>query len=377
MKPNVLIVAAPFGFGPAARSLNLAEGLKDVAQLFFFSDGDAYRFIEKHKPEASSCVKGIFAQTFPSPESLTRYDLFICVNQAPAFEHLSKLGRANQTVFLDSLLRWRTEVAGATPKGGLAYLAEDYPGAAQYLDKSAAQRVELIAPLVWPSRYNSPVRRGGITLHLGGATSPLAPWEVLAGAIESAARRVAELAREHGSAVTIIGSAHLKRLPPLGDDVTVLGDVSPELSATLIGNSVLLATTPGIGAVNEALARDTPIVLLPPMNSTQLAHYEVLSDCGIAGVLQPDIARRMIQTAKKLPWDQQTRLCLRLWSERAMSASSVAHVFGQMLGDAEIGACTQYMTAQRDLVANLCQRNGIDVVRDLLAQSPQAGPRAT
>ena len=141
LKPNVLIVAAPFGFGPAARSLIVGEGIKDIADLSFFSDGDAYRFIEKYKPATSSCVKGIFAQTFPSPESLEQFDLFICVNQAPAFEHLGKIGRADRSVFLDSLLRWRTEVAGTAPKGGRAYLAEDYPGAAQYLDKSASQRV--------------------------------------------------------------------------------------------------------------------------------------------------------------------------------------------------------------------------------------------
>ena len=368
MKPNVLIVAAPFGFGPAARSLIVAEGVKEIANVAFFSDGDAHRFIEKYKPEAALCLKGIFAQTFPTPESLKRFDLFICINQAPAFEHLSKLGREDQTVFLDSILRWRTEVAGMRPKGGLAYLAEDYPGAAQYLDKSASQRVELIAPLVWPDRDSSDAGRQGITLHLGGATSPLAPWEMIARPIEILATQAAELARRYDLSLTIIGSAHLKRLPQLGDGVTVLGDVSPELSAKLIGNSVLLATTPGTGAVNEAMARDTPIVLLPPMNSTQLLHYAVLTHHGVAGVLQPDLVRRMNQVAKTVPWAQQTGFCLKLWSEQtAMLLTRMPQAFGDLLNGEDLDVRNRAVSAQRGIVAALSQRSGIEILKDLFA----------
>jgi len=369
LKPNVLIVAAPFGFGPAARSLNLAEGIKDVAELTFFSDGDAYRFIEKYKPAASSCAKGIFAQAFVAPEALKLFDLFICVNQAPAFGHLGKIGRADRSVFLDSILRWRTEVAGASVKGGLAYLAEDYPGASQHLDKSAARHVELIAPLIWPRLSGSPSpTRSGIALHLGGATSPLAPWEMMARPIETLATQAAELARRHGSSLTIIGSAHLKRLQPLGDGVTVLGDVSPELSATLIANSVVLATTPGTGAVNEAMARDTPIILLPPMNSTQLLHYEVLTHHGLAGVLERDLARRMSEVGKTVSWGQQTQFCLKLWSEQTTRLFTLMpQMFGDLLNEKTLEARNRALSAQRRVLAGLSQRSAIEIIRELLA----------
>jgi hypothetical protein len=368
LKPNVLIVAAPFGFGPAARSLIVAEGIKDIVDVSFFSDGDAYRFIEKYRPAASSCVKGIFAQMFPTSEALKQFDFFICVNQAPAFEHLGKVGRADRSVFLDSILRWRAEVAGASLKGGLAYLAEDYPGAVQHLDKSAARRVELIAPLVWPGRDGSPsATRRGIALHLGGATSPLAPWEVMARPLETLATQAAELARRHGSSLTIIGSAHLKRLQPLGDGVTILGDVSPESSASLIANSILLATTPGTGAVNEAMARDTPIILLPPMNSTQLLHYEVLTHHGLAGVLEPDLARRMSQVAKTVPWGQQTQFCLKLWSEQtARLLTPMPQMFGDLLSKETLEARNRVLSAQRRIIAGLSRRSAIEIIRELL-----------
>jgi hypothetical protein len=369
VKPNVLIVAAPFGFGPAARSLIVAEGIKDVARLSFFSDGDAYRFIDKHKPATSSCVKGIFAQTFPAPESLEQFDLFICVNQAPAFQHLGRIGWADRSVFLDSLLRWRAEIAGTAPKGGRAYLAEDYPGASQYLDKSASQRVELTAPLVWPRGDDTqPANRRGITLHVGGATSPLSPWEMMAQAIETLATQAAELARRRDSPLTIIGSAHLKRLPPLGNSVDVLGDVSPETAANLIGNSALLVTTPGIGAVNEAMAWETPIVLLPPMNSTQLAHYQVLTHHGIVGVLEPDLAHRVSLVAKSVPWDQQTRFCLKLWSEQTSRLLTLMpHVFGDLLNQKTFEGRDRALSAQRRIVAGLSQRSAIEIIRELLA----------
>jgi hypothetical protein len=369
LKPNVLIVAAPFGFGPAARSLILAEGIKDVADLSFFSDGDAYRFIETYKPAMSSCAKGIFAQAFPSLKSLDRFDLFICINQAPAFEHLGKLGHADRSVFLDSLLRWRTEVAGTAPTGGRAYLAEDYPGAARYLDKSASRRVELIAPLVWPGRDgSSQATRRGITLHLGGVTSPLAPWEMMAPAIENLATEAAEPARRHDSLLTIIGSAHLKRLSALGDRATVLGDVSPESSANLIGRSALLATIPGIGAVNEAMARETPIILLPPMNSTQLAHYEVFTQHGLAGVLEPDLAHRMSKVAKSIRWTEQTQFCLKLWSEQtARLLTRMPRLFGDLLNEDGLDARDRVLSAQRRILAGLSQRDAVKIIRELLA----------
>jgi hypothetical protein len=368
LKRNVLIVAAPFGFGPAARSLIVAEGLKDVADVSFFSDGDAHRFIEKYKPATSSCASGIFAQTFQNPGALQQFDLFICVNQAPAFEHLGKLGRADRTVFLDSILRWRTEVAGTLVTGGLAYLAEDYPGAEPHLDRGAAQRVELTAPLVWPSERTPSGERRGITLHLGGATSPLAPWEAMARPIEMLAKHAADLARRHDTSLTVIGSAHLKRLPPLGDGVTVLGDVSPERAASLIGNSVLLVSTPGVGAVNEAIARATPIALLSPMSSTQLLHYNVLTQHGVSGVLEPDLVRRMSEITRTLSWTQQTQFCLKLWSEQtARLLMQMPRVLGDLLNNETLEVRNRALSAQRSILAGLSRRSAIDVIKDLLA----------
>lgn len=377
MKPNVLIVAAPFGFGPAVRALLVADGIKDIADVSFFSDGDACQFIEKYKSATSSCAKGIFGQAFRTSESLKQFDFFICINQAPAFEHLHKLGQAGRAVFLDCILHWRTEAAQTPPRGGLAYLAEDFPGTAQYLDKSAAQRVELTAPLVWPRRDTAPKGKRGITLHLGGVTSPLAPWEIMARPIETLARQVAELARQHGLPLTIIGSAHLKRLPPLGDDVSVLGDISPQDSATLIGNSALLITTPGIGAVYEAMAGDTPIILLPPMNSTQLNHYDVFTAHGVAGVLQPELARQISQAAKTIPWNQQTPYCAKLWYEKiTILLTRLPRVFGDLL-DQETRQ--QFLSAQRRILAGLSQRSAIDIIREMLradAMRAASAPRS-
>jgi hypothetical protein len=191
---------------------------------------------------------------------------------------------------------------------------------------------------------------------------------MMARAIEQLARQAAELARRHDSSLTIIGSAHLKRLPPLGNDVTVLGDVSPKQSATLIGNSVLLVTTPGTGAVNEAMARDTPIALLPPMNSTQLEHYEVLTHHGVAGVLEPALAHQMSQAAKAVPWAQQTQFCLKLWSgQTTRLLGSMPHVFGDLLNQESLEARNRVLSAQRRILAGLSQLSAIEIIREILA----------
>ena len=42
MKKNVLIIAAPFGFGPASKALLIADALKGDANISILTDGDAF-----------------------------------------------------------------------------------------------------------------------------------------------------------------------------------------------------------------------------------------------------------------------------------------------------------------------------------------------
>lgn len=377
-KPRVLIIAAPFGFGPAAKSLIFARGLEDVAEVTFSADCDAYDFIARHKPPGMDCVRGPLPDLSPHRRSLSDFDCAISVNHIPAVQHLARLGLASRTIFHDSLLSWRKAEAEVEARMGLhsrlrACLVQDYPGAAGLLDRRAADVVALTAPLMWPLACEpSDGHRRSVVLHLGGITSRLAKWDEIAEPIGKLVSHVCRVFGRHGLAVAVVGSAHLKTLPLSEQNVHVLGDLSPEATARLIARGRLLVTTPGIGAIYEAMANDTPLVLLPPMNSTQLHHYRVLTMHGIPGSMPAEIVHRLVADAGKLGWEGQTLLCHRLL--RVPSASLTADLPGIASGAlAEVAAGDvegSPVQAQRRLFGSLSRVSAIDVVRDILSSTP-------
>lgn len=370
-KPRVLIVAAPFGFGPAAQSLILAHCLEKFAEVTFSADRDAHEFIARYKPARIGCVRGPFSKAFIHRQSLSDFDYFISMNHFPAIQHLAGLGLAPRTIFFDSLLPWRAaENQAPIPPELLAYLVQDYPGAAGLLNRCTARIVALIAPLMWPlaqdARQN--IRRE-ITLHLGGITSPLAKWETMVGAVGRLVAYISQLASQHDLTLTVVGSAHLKTLQLADDNLTILGDVSPEATARLIAHSRLLITTPGVGASYEAMAYDTPLVLLPPMNSTQLDHYQVFTRHGLPGVLPSELFGQLIERAGKLNWEQQTRLCVGLLQvpTRSLVAGLPAFLETTLARLGDVDSSDELMSAQRRLFSTLSKSSMIDIVQKLIS----------
>lgn len=369
MKSNVLIVVAPFGFGPAAKALIIGAALADIAQVTFSADVDAAEFIERHKLPGTTCVKGRFSRAFADHQSLKNFDLVISVSHDPAIHHLGRLGLAGRGVFLDSLLTWRANSSTVDmPQGLSAYLVEDYLGAGAELARCKAGMVALTAPLIWPLAGEIPQGlREGITLHLGGVTSPIATWESLAPTVFHIARQVIELARSCGQNLTIMGSARLRELPLAAENVRVLGDVSPAESARLIASSRLVVSTPGIGAVYEAIIYGTPIVLLAAMNSTQLHQYRWLTQSGIQGTVHPDLMTRLYAVAAKAGWDQQTHLCLRVLQDfPGLILSQLSAICAPLIApDAEPQAREGHLNGQRKLVATLSTTDPIHILRTL------------
>lgn len=374
MKPRVLVVVAPFGFGPAARALMLVEALHADADLVLSADRDAAAFITRHKPDHIVCHAGLFAQRFPDRAALDGYDRIISFNHAPALDHLYRLGLIGRTVFVDSLLVWRqASEKSPLPPGLLAYLVQDNPGTAALLDRAQAQRVVLTAPWVWPLASDRTSARTGAVLHLGGITSPLAPWEQIAGSVRALVQGVIAAVKSRGLALTVLGSAHLAELGLEGDGVSVPGDVSPARSAQLIANAAMLITSPGIGAIVEAMALDTPIILMPPMNSTQIEHYRAWAAGGMPGVLTEAQVARLVGLAATMPWQDQTRLCLDVLRQ---SAHELTAKLPRLLAAVLDGPHDRVMQGQRAIFGALSTEPPLAVIRQLLlpAGRPQATP---
>ena len=314
MKKNVLIIAAPFGFGPASKALLIADALEGDANISILTDGDAFTFVAKYRSDSTKCLKGIFSRLYPDENSVGAFDFFVSVNNQPAVHHLARLGRAAQTIFHDSLLSWRANGLGnnSLPTGLLAYLVQDYPGAKAYLGLCRTKHAALTAPLVWQNASgNQPIVQGNWILHLGGMTSLFADWESVRLPVLSIVSTVSDLALSSGRTLTVIGGNYLRNLETCRlPDINIRGDVSPAVSATLIAGSELVLTTPGIGAIYEAMASSTPFILLPPMNSTQLFHYKILSSLGVPGSMSPEVAGALFQDMAKTVWERQTLLII-------------------------------------------------------------------
>ncbi len=371
---NIMIAAAPFGYGPAARALLIADALAARGSVTLFTNRDAMRFVRRHADPAVTCIEGVFHRSFASAAELGRFDRFISVNNEPAVHHLIAHGLAGRTVFVDSLLEWRAlSGSGAFGEAILGYLVQDFPGAAARLGACRARHVALTAPMVWNASTRCRVAdtaARGVVLHLGGVTSPLVGWDALREPIATIVDQAWRISSRHGRSLTVVGSRHLASLA--SDDPAgprILAESSPWDTASLICGSELLLTTPGIGAVYEAITRAVPIVMLPATNSTQLRHYGVYADSGFAGSI-PDAAReRLRSAADAMPWERQTAFSVGwLRANPALALGRLReHVDSVLQPETDGGAARALMLRrQSEFLAALSSASAIEQLEQLL-----------
>jgi hypothetical protein len=355
---RILIIAAPFGFGPSSKALILAEYLRGRYRVSISSMDNAAEFLRATAPESVDIVPGLFKKTFPTRGTLSVFHAFIAVNQVPALQHLAALGFAERSVFVDSLAQWRAESEPASlPKGLLAHIVQDeFP-------EPASGRIEhpvnaaVTAPLLWPDEVHLGMdARQGILVHTGGMTSPVAgidpvstiTLELIGPIIESIAR--------HGHEVMLLGNADAFRCLPRTPGMKVLGSVSPASASQAIGRAKLLITTPGIGAIYEAMSKRTPIILLPPINSTQFRHYRVLTRRGIVGVLSDRARDAFANRLASLPWQRQTSALLEIYQKNAANIVRVADsVLGPFLANDGRSNLEDYLAKAGALWSSLSQ----------------------
>jgi hypothetical protein len=98
----------------------------------------------------------------------------------------------------------------------------------------------------------------------------------------------------------------------------------PHLPIQAIGGAKLLITTPGHGAVYEAMSKRTPLILLSPMNSTQLRHNRVMTGQGIVGILGDPARDALSARLASLPWQHQTPTLLKILAANASNILRIA-----------------------------------------------------
>ncbi|MDA1076765.1 MAG: hypothetical protein O3A63_18735 [Proteobacteria bacterium] len=366
---NVLVIIAPFGFGPASKGLYIAEQLSGLARLTLTSSGDAYDFIIRHAPIGTVCRSGRVNQLFTATEVST-FDLIISVNNGPSITSLTRIGLGPKVVFVDSLMHWRAgQDEIVAHQSILAYLVQDFPGAAKHPRTCQSEIFELVAPMVWrnPDHRVAGDRHGAL-LCLGGVTSALVRWQDINEVIEGLVEGVLVTCRGLNLPLTVIGNDSLKELKVAqAEGISIRGAVDPHTSSDLIAGSLLLLTTPGIGTVYEGFIAATPVMLMPHNNSTQLHQYRTLADLGIAHTLHnhPDLAS--LYQISDQPWNQHAAACTDwlkqhtadLQATLQRSISGICDPQGRLESDA-------LLQTQAHVVDSLSKVNVIEVLKNLI-----------
>jgi hypothetical protein len=133
-----------------------------------------------------------------------------------------------------------------------------------------------------------------------------------------------------------------------------------------------------MGAVTEALTLRTPVILLPPANSTQLHHYGEMTGFGLTGLLGQDYYRSRLMQLMLLPWPSQTVGLLNLLSQDAGKICEEAlWILEKYLGEAKQAPDERYI----DLCEAFCQADGFfepaDALTNALRKLNQQGEAAS
>jgi hypothetical protein len=310
---KVLMIIAPMGFGPASKGLYIAEKLSLFTDLTITSMGDACDFVAKFAPANVTCKCGGITSLFTLGQ-IKRFDMIISINNVPAVMLLTKLGLGKRVILLDSLLHWRQEKTNMRlHQPLLAYLVQDFPGVSQCNPLYQAQYSRIVAPMIWSSNRTLAQKRArqGITMCFGGITSTLVHWDDIKVLIKTLIMSAYETCKILDIPLTVIGNDRLREFDISDEDsLKILGMVNPLVSYELIANSQLLITTPGIGTVYEGVGASTPIMLMPPTNSTQLQQHQVFVDAGFFHILEGCSTLQQLYDIKDFPWEQQAALCV-------------------------------------------------------------------
>lgn len=373
---RVLIVAAPFGLGPASKALIIAEFLGSEHRVSFSCEEGPAGFVRANAPPGAEVLVGRFRERFESRESLAYFDAIISVNQVPALHHVCALGLAQRAIFVDSLAGWRAEAEPeGAPKGLLAHVIQDEipdPAAPRHPLPPGAQ---LCAPLLWPSAQVPIVgERRGVIVHAGGMRPSGSSRAAVAAIATALIVPIVMHARSRREEVALLGNADVFGGLPQLPGVTVLGSVSPAQALAAIGHAELLVTTPGIGAIYEAMSCRTPVLLLPPMNSTQARHARVLAGHGIPTVIGVRTLEQLGERLAALPWQHQTAALLGSLAQHAGQLSVRARAtLDRMLADES--ARLDALERAGALWGRLSKNAPADIIRAAVdASNPDAAP---
>lgn len=287
MATRILCDAVPFCFGPAAALETLLHQLGCSAELSLevevLATGSTREFLER-----SELPLSLLPVDSEDPEALARLDLrpytaFLTICNPVSWRAVRSRGLPS--AYVDFLL-WMHSGAACAHFGADLYLAENYPGTSEWIQRRGREIPSLVTipPLVQPAIRNP--KPGTLLVGFGGMYSRLTvPGINTNYAVYVTEQLLAALAPERFEQIVIAGPRGLRPLiEPLLESFSgvTFHSFSHREFLQALGECEAFLSHPGLYAPFEAMLGGIPTGFLPPSNYTQILQLRHFRSCGMA-----------------------------------------------------------------------------------------------
>jgi hypothetical protein len=273
---DVLLVAEPFGFGPAGSLMTLRESVRWRAKTWRYLGPEYTRSIVDGAGLDGCCFYDSARGLAPDEmrRHVSRADVVVCGTDFSAA--VAAVDHGKRVVILDPLFWYWREIP-RLPRDRLLWLCVNFPGVRERIESlpSPERQGLLVVSLGDAGRPSVKKDLSLLTINLSGWYNPVCTFDGYSAFVLEALLPVLErICTEQSSIrrVTLCGNSAC--LPEIQTALTRRGlrleTLSHHAMQVQIAQSGLLLTTPGLNATLEAFRHGTCVAWLPPQNDSQL-----------------------------------------------------------------------------------------------------------
>jgi len=343
---TVVFTAAPYGYGPTAKAISIAEELIGECESIFVG----------MEPGVSLARNSVFSRVIETADrdvwnseslrTLAQADLLVSALDYRSLPLAAAHGVSS--VFIDTLLWLRDEPPPHTELAD-AYIAQRFFQTVRVSGEKLRHKLMEVGPIL-PPRLDDlriprvPTEALDVVVNFGGLQSPAmrtcADLDYI-----SLTASILSLGLPKKCRVRFSVPRYLQSIPNLHSDICgrfkIEFPTQNEFHA-LLEECNLLITTPGLETVYEAAATGVPIIFLPPYNATQLLQNRIYMEHSIGvhhvGLPYDSFGPISAKTLNRVTSSLQTQNALHVHNQRLVSKAGdqLAICLDAILADASV-----------------------------------------
>jgi hypothetical protein len=279
MNQTIICCAYPFGYGPAAKLLHIARGLKSRgARLVFLGTGIAHELV------ARANLFDEVANTGPDDQhSRVLIRDGACLLSVMDRDYAGLAVEGGRPLFVVDSLLWMRDRVPAVFQHARRYWAQSFADDRRRLRK-VGPNANVVGPILGPDPSVSPARGTRAVINLGGGEMPDGLGESQFAYCDFVLRAVSAALSEQRRGAVLLGGkkciAYLRdRYPDCGLEMV---SANHEDALALLRTARYVLTSPGLTTALECFQARTPTYFLPPQNYSQWWILKKLRERGLA-----------------------------------------------------------------------------------------------